>query len=74
MKKSKKKPGPGKKPDRIAPVHGSTTQGGSNFGQGSSQLDSSSIKQGSESADGAGYEQEQGWNNEALRQEDIRDE
>jgi hypothetical protein len=50
--------------------HGSTTQGGSNFGQGSSQLGRYGNNQGSESGKGANYEQEQGWDNEALRRKD----
>lgn len=33
---------------QVDPGHGSTTQGGDNFGQGSSQLGNESIKQGSE--------------------------
>ena len=50
--------------------HGSTTQGGSNFGQGSLQLGKQANKQGSESNKGANYNREQGWNNEALRRKD----
>ena len=50
--------------------HGSTTQGGSNFGQGSLQLGRRANKQGSESGKGANYDHEQGWNNEALRRHD----
>lgn len=48
---------------------GSTTQGGSNFGQGQSSL--GSQQQGTEKGTGSNYENEQGWNNEALRSEDI---
>jgi hypothetical protein len=51
--------------------HGSTTQGGSNFGQGSSNLGRYGNVQGSEGNDGANYENEKDWNNEALRREDI---
>jgi len=68
---NKKHPVTEDKPTRATTRHGSTTQGGSNFGQGSLQLGNKSIKQGSESGDGANYEDEQGWNNEALRSEDI---
>jgi hypothetical protein len=51
-------------------VHtGSTTQGGSNFGQGQSSL--GNPQQGTEKGRGSNYENEQGWNNEALRSEDI---
>ena len=50
--------------------HGSTTQGGSNFGQGSLQLGKQANKQGSESNKGANYDHEQGWDNEALRRKD----
>lgn len=68
---NKKHPVTEDKPTRATTHHGSTTQGGSNFGQGSTQLDNKSIKQGSESGKGSNYEDEQGWNNEALRMEDI---
>jgi hypothetical protein len=47
--------------------HGSTTQGGSNFGQGSADLGKAGNLQGSESNDGANYENEKDWDNEALR-------
>jgi len=50
--------------------HGSTVQGGSNFGQGSEQLGKQAYKQGSESGKGANYNNERGWNNEALRRKD----
>jgi len=50
--------------------HGSTIQGGSNSGQGSLQLGKQANRQGSESNKGANYDQEQGWNNEALRRKD----
>lgn len=59
------------KPNRATTHNGSTTQGGSNFGQGSNDLGDNSRRQGSESNDGANYDDEQGWNNEALRKEDI---
>jgi len=68
---NKKHPVTEDKPTRATTGHGSTTQGGSNFGQGSIQLGNSSAKQGSESNKGSNYEDEQGWNNEALRSEDI---
>lgn len=60
------------KPTKIKAYHGSATQGGSNFGQGSLQLGNSSAAQGSESSEGANYDKEQGWNNEALRRADIK--
>jgi hypothetical protein len=50
--------------------HGSTTQGGSDFGQGSMQL-GKDQKQGSESNSGSN-DGEQGWDNEALRRSDER--
>jgi len=50
---------------------GSTTQGGSNFGQGQSSL-GTDKKQGSQGNAGASYEDEQGFNSEALRSEDIK--
>ena len=57
-----------------AEIHpGSTTQGGSNFGQGSSQLGKKSIHQGEVKNDGANYDNEAGWNNEALRSSDIEE-
>lgn len=59
------------KPNRATTHHGSTTQGGSNFGQGSNGLGDNSQRQGSESGDGSNYDGEQGWNNEALRRKDI---
>jgi hypothetical protein len=49
---------------------GSTTQGGSNFGQGQTSL--GHQQQGTEKNTGSDYENEQGWNNEALRMEDIQ--
>jgi hypothetical protein len=42
-------------PTRAEFHHGSTTQGGSNFGQGSAQLGKEGNKQGSESNTGADY-------------------
>ena len=58
------------RPNRSDLHHGSTTQGGSNFGQGSLQLGRNANHQGSESNKGSNYNNEQGWNNEALRTED----
>jgi len=55
------------KPNRATFHHGSTTQGGSNFGQGSNDLPKQSIQQGNESNDGSNYDGEQGWDNEMLR-------
>lgn len=49
MKKNKKnEPGEGQ-PNRASIHHGSTTRGGSNFGQGSLQLGRNAEKQGSAS-------------------------
>jgi hypothetical protein len=59
------------KPLRAQYHENSTTQGGSNFGQGAAGLGKASIKQGSGSGPGSNYENEQGWNNEALRKEDM---
>lgn len=59
------------KPNRATEHHGSTTQGGSDFGQGSVQLGNNSLRQGSEKGNGSNYDDEQGWNNEALRRKDI---
>ncbi len=59
------------KPTRAKFHHGSTTQGGSNFGQGSLQLGKDGNKQGSESSSGSSYGNEKKWNNEALRRKDI---
>lgn len=59
------------KPTRATFHHGSTTQGGSNFGQGSMQLGRNANKQGSESNSGSDYDNEKNWNNEALRRKDI---
>lgn len=55
------------KPTRATFHHGSTTQAGSNYGQGSNDLGKHADKQGSESNDGSNYGNEQGWNNEMLR-------
>jgi hypothetical protein len=55
------------KPTRATHHRGSTTQGGSNFGQGSLQLGKDANKQGSESNSGANYGNEKKWNNEPLR-------
>ena len=75
MKKHKqpKSPVGEDKPNRADFHHGSTTQGGSNFGQGSMQLGKKADRQGSESNSGANYENEKGLNNEALRTEDLDD-
>lgn len=59
------------KPTKAEFHHGSTTQGGSNFGQGSSQLGKEGNRQGSESGSGSSYGNEKKWNNEALRRKDI---
>ena len=50
--------------------HGTTVQGGSNFGQGSIQLGKDGPRQGSVKNDGANYGNERGWDNEALRRKD----
>ena len=60
------------KPNRAEIHPASTTQGGSNFGQGSSQLGKAAQKQGSESSDGSSYENEAGWDNEKLRDENSK--
>lgn len=60
-------------PSRSTENHGSTTQGGSNFGQGSHQLGKEAQRQGEASDDGANYSGEEGWKNESLRREDIDD-
>ncbi|HEY4110901.1 hypothetical protein [Puia sp.] len=59
-------------PNRAERHHGSTTQGGSNFGQGSLQLGKDANRQGSEGNSGSDYRNEQKWNNEALRKEDMK--
>ncbi|HEY4286783.1 MAG TPA: hypothetical protein VGN00_06755 [Puia sp.] len=59
------------KPSKATFHHGSTTQGGSDFGQGSMQLGKDGNKQGSESNSGSNYGNEKKWNNEALRRKDI---
>jgi hypothetical protein len=59
------------KPTRASFGHGSTTQGGSNFGQGSADIGNDASGQGSESSAGSNYENEKGWDNEALRTDDI---
>jgi hypothetical protein len=62
----KKKPIREDKPSRASIHPGSTTQGGSDHGQGSSQLGKKALKQGSEKGKGSNYENEQGWDNEEL--------
>lgn len=62
------------KPTRATVHNTSATQGGSNFGQGSAGLGKKSIRQGAQSSKGSNYDNEQGWNNEALRKEDIKGE
>ena len=59
-------------PNRATYYHGSTTQGGSNFGQGSMQLGKRANKQGSEGNSGSNYGNEKKWNNEAQRTEDMK--
>jgi len=59
------------KPSKATFHTGSTTQGGSNFGQGSMQLGKEGNKQGSESNSGSNYGNEKKWNNEALRRKDM---
>ena len=61
------------KVSRSTENHGSTTQGGSDFGQGSHQLGSAAQQQGGASGKGSNYADETGWNNEALRMEDLND-
>lgn len=72
MKKNKRLPEPREdRPSKADFHHGSSTQGGSNYGQGSQDLGNKSIKHGSESNDGSNYDNEEGWNNEASRKDDI---
>ncbi len=59
------------KPSKATFHHGTTIQGGSNFGQGSSQLGKEGNRQGSESNSGSDYGNEKKWNNEALRRKDM---
>jgi hypothetical protein len=59
-------------PNRAEFHHGSTTQGGSDFGQGSIQLGKDANRQGSESDSGSNYGNEKKWNNEAIRKEDLK--
>jgi hypothetical protein len=59
------------KPTKAEFLHGSTTRGGSDFGQGSIKLRKESNRQGSESTSGSNYGNEKKWNNEALRRKDI---
>ena len=59
------------KPTKAEFYHGSTTQAGSNFGQGSAQLGKEGNRQGSETNSGSNYGNEKKWNNEALRRKDI---
>jgi hypothetical protein len=59
------------KPTKAEFHHGSTVQGGSDFGQGSHELGKESNRQGSESSSGSNYGNEKKWNNEALRRKDI---
>jgi len=58
-------------PNRAEKHHGSTTQGGSDFGQGSMQLGRNANRQGSEGNSGSKYGNEKKWNNEALRRKDM---
>lgn len=59
------------RPSRADFHHASTSQAGSNYGQGSNDLPDQENRQGGESNDGANYDHEKGWKNEALRKEDI---
>lgn len=70
-KHNREKPVQEDRPNRARVHHGSTTQGGSDFGQGSMHLGKNANRQGSESNKGANYNGEKGWNNEALRRKDI---
>ena len=72
-KKDKKKPVREGNPSKADIHPGSTTQGGSNFGQGSSQLGKKALHQGEKKSDGSSYDNEAGWNNEALRDSDIEE-
>jgi len=57
------------KPNRASFRHGSTTQAGPDFGQGSSQLGNASFKQGSESRKGI-EGNEPGLNEEGLKRKE----
>ncbi len=73
MSKDKTKKIKEDRPNRAEVHHGSTTQAGSDYGQGTNDLPNKDDLQGSKSNDGANYSNEQGWNNEALRKEDMKD-
>lgn len=60
------------KPNRATRHHGSTTQGGSNYGQGSNDLGKHADDQGSESNEGSNYGNERGWNAEMLRRKEQK--
>jgi hypothetical protein len=61
------------KPTRAQHHHGSTTQAGSDYGQGSNDIGRQDAnRQGSESNSGSSYGNEKkDWVNEALRRKDI---
>ena len=73
MKQQKRNKPKEDRPSRAEFHHGSTTQGGSDYGQGTNDLGKHADKQGSEANSGSNYSNEKGWDNEALRKEDLQD-
>lgn len=73
MQKDKTKKIKEDKPSRATFHHGSTTGAGSDFGQGSNDLPNQKVVQGSETNDESNYGNEEGWKNEALRKDDMKD-
>ena len=73
MQKNKTKKVREDQPNRAEFHHGSTSQAGSDYGQGSNDLGKHADRQGSETSEGSDYSNEKGWKNEALRKEDMKD-
>ncbi|HEV2355079.1 MAG TPA: hypothetical protein VGR89_12605 [Puia sp.] len=73
MKRKNRKKIEEDRPGRAEFHHSSTTQAGSDYGQGTNDLGKHADKQGSEANSGANYSNERGWDNEALRKEDLHD-
>jgi len=69
---TKQKEGKEGTPNRATYHHGSTVQGGSDFGQGSKALGRGANRQGSEGNSGSNYGNEKRFNTEALRKEDMK--
>jgi hypothetical protein len=59
-------------PNRATYHHGSTVQGGSDYGQGSNDAGGPGNLQGSEGNSGSNYGNEKRFNSEALRKEDLK--